>query len=150
MPIDKLPYWDSDVFISRIQKTLGRIEDLRAITDAAERGDVTIVTSFLTEVEVVKLKELGLLDEETERMVAQFFENDYLSVRVVDRFVAEKARPIVRQFKLKPTDAVHVATALLMEVDVLHTYDERHLLPLNGQIDKLDGGSKLRIEKPRS
>lgn len=64
---DKLLYWDSVVFIDRIEQTPGRIHRLRPITNAALRGEVVIVTSALTMVEVVKLKNLNLLDPQTEQ-----------------------------------------------------------------------------------
>src|SRR6266566_2197289 len=96
MPSDgpRLQYWDSDVFISLLQRTPGRVEVLRTITDAAEHGSVRIVTSAFTMAEVVKLKELPLLDPQIEQLIVGFFENDYIVVRNVDRFVAERARPI--------------------------------------------------------
>ena len=47
---------------------------------------------------------------------------------------------------LKPLDAVHVASALLANVDEMHTFDDK-LLRLNERIDKKDG-KRLRICKP--
>src|SRR5437867_135567 len=105
-------YWDSDAFIDFIEQTPGRIHRLQPIVTAAERGSVLIVTSAFTMAEVVKLKNLGLLDEQTEQLVADFFENDYISIRNVDRFVAERARPIVRKCSVKPPDAIQIATAI--------------------------------------
>lgn len=60
-------------------------------------------------------------------LVTEFFENPFIELRNLDRFVAEKARPIVRQFGLKPPDAIHVATAILMKVDLLHTFGKGDL-----------------------
>jgi hypothetical protein len=56
---ETLVYWDSCVFIDRIEaKNLDRIDTLRAMTDAAERGERMIVTSALAMAEVVKLTAL--------------------------------------------------------------------------------------------
>lgn len=145
MPNDHLIYWDSDVFIHRIEETPDKIQTLRAITDAAERGEVRIVTSALTLVEVSKLNNLELLPEWTEQRVIEFFENEYISVRTVDRFVAAMARPIIRGHNLKPPDAIHVATAIMARVNVMHTYDGEKLLPLTGRIHQ----PPLRIEEPQ-
>jgi predicted nucleic acid-binding protein len=142
MSIDKRLYWDSVAFIDFIEQTPGRIDKLQPVVEAAKLGDVLLITSAFTMVEVVKLTNLNLLDEQVEQLVTEFFENPYIAVRNLDRFVSEKARPIVRQFGLKPPDAVHVATALLMKADVLHTFDHRHLIPLSGKIEG------LRIEEP--
>jgi predicted nucleic acid-binding protein len=134
-------YWDSVVFINLIEETIGRVERIRPHLQSAIDEKSVIVTSAFTMAEVVKLTNLNLLDEDAERRVTEFFENPYISVRNVDRFVAETARPIVRKHGIKPPDAIHVATAILSKADVLHTFDQT-LLRLNGKIDG------LRIEEP--
>ena len=143
MPSERKVYWDSDVFIDLIEQTPSRIQRIQPIVTAAERGSIVIVTSALTMAEVVKLKNLGLLDEQTEQVVTDFFENDYISIRNVDRFVAERARPIVRKCCVKPPDAIQIATAILMEVEVMYTFDAK-LVGLSGS-DEVD---KLKIEEP--
>lgn len=123
MPTETI-YWDSCVFIDRIQRTPGRIAVIEQITNAAERGDVVLVTSALTLAEVVKGPE-GLLPVEQEQLIIGLFENPYIRLRPVDRLVAEKAREVGRLCSMKPPDAIHVATAILAsDVSVLHTFDE--------------------------
>jgi predicted nucleic acid-binding protein len=112
-------YWDSVVFINLIEETIGRVERIRPHVQSAIDEKSVIVTSAFTMAEVVKLTNLNLLDEDAERRVTEFFENPYISVRNVDRFVAEAARPIVRKHGIKPPDAIHVATAILSKADVL-------------------------------
>ena len=142
MPIQRV-YWESSVFISRIQRTPGRIDILRRITDRAERGEIVIVMSALTLAEVARVDDT-LLPEEQEQRIVDFFENPYLIVRQLDRIGAERTRAIVRQHPgLRAPDAVHVASALLSNVSVLHTYD-RGILRRNGLI----GAPPLRIEEP--
>lgn len=144
MPNNTLVYWDSMVFIYRIQRHPAWVADLELFTEAAERGEIRIVTSAWTMAEVVKT-EAALLSLEQEQMIVAFFENDYVVVRNVDRFVAELARNIVRDHNVPPRDAIHVATAILADVGVMYTNDLEHLLPKNGQI----GNPPLRIEEPR-
>jgi len=141
MPVEQRPYWDSSAFISRIQRTAGRIEVLEHITGRAEEGEVEIVTSAFTLCEVAKGDE-SVLPEDQEKMIVNFFENPYILIQQVDAFVAARTRDIVRGFGLKPADALHVASALAASVSEMHTYDATHLLPRDGQIDA------LRIRQP--
>ncbi len=136
-------YWDSVVFIARIQREAGRIAVLEQISDAAERGELRIVTSTFTMVEVAKLNQSETLPEEQERLIVEFFKNSFIILRQVDRRVATKAREIMRAHSgVKGKDAVHIATAVVWNVPVMHTYDEK-LTSRNGKIDG------LRIEEPR-
>jgi predicted nucleic acid-binding protein len=143
MSSERKLYWDSDVCIDLIERTPQRIHRLEPIVRAAERGELIIVISAFTEIEVVKLKNLGLLDEQTEQLIAEWFENDYISVRNVDRFVAEKARPIVRKCGIKPADATHIATAILMGAEVMHTFDDKLI-----KLSKLVDIDELEIREP--
>jgi predicted nucleic acid-binding protein len=128
-------YWDSCVFIHRIQKTTDHYAILKSITDDAEAGRITIVTSTLTLAEVVKC-DTTLQPTEQERLVSEFFKNPYLDIRQVDRKVAELARTIVRNNRLKPPDAIHIATAALMNTAEFNTYEDK-MLGCNGNISVL-------------
>jgi predicted nucleic acid-binding protein len=148
MPNDTLIYWDSCVFIDLIEKTPARYPVLEEIVASAERGEVRIVTSAIALAEVSRLNNLsGVLPEWKEKLIVQFFENDYIALRAVDRAIAEIARPIIRGHGLKTADAIHIATALQAKVQVLHTYDGQHLLPLDEKI-ALPNSLVLRIEEP--
>ena len=104
-----------------------------------------IVTTALTMAEVAMLPASGLLPEEEEQRIVDFFENDYIVVRPIDRFVAEKAREIIRNHRpMRAADAIQVAVALLSRVREMHTYDGRLLSK-----DGLMGIPPLRINEPR-
>ena len=143
MPDEKGIYWDSDLFISRLQRTPGRIEVLEQLTNSAERGQLKIVTSALALVEVAKLPDTALLPEEQERLIVDFFENPYIVVLPLDRLVAKTARQLIRDYSpgLRAGDALHIATALRGKVPILHAYD-LHFLNLSGRIPD------IRIEEP--
>jgi predicted nucleic acid-binding protein len=47
----------------------------------------------------------------------------------------------------KPSDAVHLATALALSVDEMHTYDNSDLLKLDGKINCANG-KPLKICRP--
>jgi len=142
-----LLYWDSCVFLSAIQQTAGRYATLKAILDSAAADKIVIVTSALTIAEVVKMDCDSVNPTRIAEDVAkirQFFENDYLAVKNVDRLIAEQAGDIVRQHGIKPPDAIHVATALSSKCACLETYDERLR-----RLDKKVGWPLLRISLPR-
>jgi predicted nucleic acid-binding protein len=142
--------WDACAWIARIQKEKIRdendvvIEDreamCRAVLHAAEAGKVEIVTSALCLVEVNKDPAVKAEDDPDD--IAAYFEHDFVILANLDRFVGERARELMRAgySRLKPPDAVHIATAALANVVELHTFDER-LLNLNELIDKADGRS---------
>lgn len=136
--------WDSCVFIHRIQRTADRISILEQVSYAAESDKIVLVTSALSIAEVAKLDHKKPLSAKEEKAIKEFFENDFIELVTVDRFVGELARTIVRDHRLKPGDAVIVASAILGEASMLHTYDENVL-----KRDGLIGNPPLKIEKPR-
>jgi predicted nucleic acid-binding protein len=142
-------YWDACVFIDLLQQTAGRYDACEDCRQRAEKGELILITSAITIAEVNKLPSLGSLPEVQSRVILEFFENSYIVLRQVDRAVAEKAHELTRTHGLMPMDAVHVATALAMQVDVFLTYDtpkgrRKGLLRHNGTI----GNPPLKIEMP--
>ena len=59
----------------------------------------------------------------------------------LDQMVAKRARKIIRETpKLsKKPDAVHLASAVIWNIPLFHTYDRDDLLHLNGSISCIDG-----------
>lgn len=103
MPIKpKLVYWDSCVFVSAIEKTEGRYNILEKIIEEAKTNKIIIVSSTLAIAEVVKLNVIpGAKKDQTKLtadaiLIRDFFENDYINIRNVDRTIAEEAASIVR------------------------------------------------------
>ncbi len=143
-------YWDSCVVISCIERTPDRYPVLKTIIRGAETGSLVLVASTLVIAEVVKLNGLTETEEKQAKLIQDFFENDYIEIRTVDRLTAEYAANISRKHGLKPADAIHVATAILHKCDCLQTYDgvqgcHSKLLALDGQI----GWPTLAIKPPR-
>lgn len=143
-------YWDSCVYISCIQETADRIATLRRLVQAAKDGEIVFVASAMVIAEVVKIdKDSPATFADQAKKIREFFENDYIKVREVDRRTAEDAQAISRKFGLKPPDAIHVATALRWKCRSLQTYDgekgeAKKLLAFDGLI----GVPALKIELP--
>ncbi len=137
-------YWDSDVFISAIQRHPARIAVLEQCTERAQRGELEIIASAFTLCEVAKVEGVPL-PEEQEQLILDFFENPYVLIQQLDTRVAARTRDIVRRFNLPAKDAVHLASALQAGVAVVYSYDQDHMLPQDGKI----GDPPLRIQIPR-
>lgn len=59
----------------------------------------------------------------------------------LDQVVAKRARKIIRETPglSKKPDAVHLASAVMWNIPLFHTYDRADLLHLNGSIYCIDG-----------
>jgi predicted nucleic acid-binding protein len=142
-------YWDPCVFVDLLQQTPGRFEACEGLRQQAARGDFLIATSALTLAEVGRLPASGLAEADLEAKVFDFFENDYVAVRQVDRATALRANQLTRSHGLSPAEAIHIATALLARSEVFYTFDaargrRKGLLAHDRQI----GSPPLRIEVP--
>jgi len=140
----ELRYWDSDCFLGWLKEEPDKVNDCREVLEEAEAGRILLVTSALTLVEVIKLRKGLPIKREHSVLIKEFFQREYISVRNVDRFVAEKARELVWDYpSLNPKDSIHVATALHYTIPLLNTFDEG-LIELDGRIEV----PSLRIERP--
>ena len=145
-------YWDSCVFIDRIQRTPGRISILEEITNAAESNEIEIITSNFTIAEVCKLDAILVpLVADQSLLIERYFDNEFIKLRQVTKAIASHAAELVRNtLGLKPPDAVHIATAIQAKVAVFQTYDgtagkKGKLIALS----KRFGTPPLPIEEPR-
>lgn len=130
-------YWESSPFCAAIWNELDRGHICHTILQSAKSGDIELFTSTLTLVEVFKVPQTA--DElAAEGVISSFFRNKWIRKQVLDWYVAQEARRLQRQFPhLDGRDAIHLATAIYLEVDFLHTYDEDDLIKCNGKIPNL-------------
>ena len=118
--------------------------DVFRLLKDAERQEIEIVTSFLTLGEVVRFGSVSAAGTVfSEQDLKDLFDRAELEMVTVDRFVGEKAREIRRQAprlgknRFMVGDAIHIATALLSEVDALYSYDDDDLVKYDGYFDGL-------------
>ncbi|MGJ5088987.1 type II toxin-antitoxin system VapC family toxin [Bradyrhizobium sp. SZCCHNS3051] len=145
-------YWDACAWIALIKQEAGRFDDLNFLVDQARAKTVEIWTSAFTLAEVFKRqcdsekKGLTIVDDTSfEDLILQ----DWVMTVQVDYHVGQLARRLLRAYPgiAKPQDAIHLATALLHNLDEVHTFDRKNLTDLNGKIQRKDGKS-LRICAP--
>lgn len=146
-------YWDACAWISLIQQDQGRFDSLSFVIEEAKAGNVEIWTSNFTLAEVYK-RPCGAPDQSgltaaEDTPFEDYILQDFVQKVQVDWEVGLLARRLLRLYPVivKPQDGIHLATALLNNVDELHTYDRENLLGLTGKIDRMDG-VKLIITKP--
>jgi predicted nucleic acid-binding protein len=126
-------YWDSDVFLAYINGEAARLPDVSALLAEAERGEREIVTSTYTVTEAAYAAQekvnRALDPEELHKIDALWRPPSGVLLAEFHLGVAELARDLMRQAvengwrRLKPGDAIHLATAVDLGIGVLHTYN---------------------------
>ncbi len=116
--------------------------------EAAEKKAI-ILTSYWSFAEVFKAKCEGTakpLDDAGDKKVEDLLRQRWIEPILVDERVGTLARRLMRAHPecKKPTDAVHLASALIVDPDEMHTYDGSDLLHLSGKILSV-GGRMLEI-----
>ncbi len=147
-------YWDACCWIAYIQKempgpgstfTEPRYDMCRQTIQRAEAGEIEIATSAFTLAEVCKKPpDPG----SPAANLAAFFDQPYILLVPVDKQVGVQAQSLqlAGLQGVKPPDAVHLASAIVWSIPVLHTFDD-DLLKLDKLLTLADG-NQLRILRP--
>jgi len=146
-------YWDANAWIAYIKREMpaadNKIKDprhtmCRTVLNRAIAEELEIVTSAFTLAEVCKRRDDPLGPEIN---LPAFFDQPYILVVPVDRRIGLKAQHLqLSGINVKPADATHLASALVSNVPVMHTFDTG-LLDLN-KVLTLSDGRQLQIVKP--
>jgi predicted nucleic acid-binding protein len=137
-------YWESSVIIAYLNDEHGRAPKCKAILDAAEEGKIQLFTSALTIAEVLRYRGSKPIGKDKKEKVFEFFENDYITIINLDRWVARLAQEVVWDHNVPPKDAIHVASALKAKLTILETYDGDDLIKRS----KNDGFPKIDVREP--
>jgi predicted nucleic acid-binding protein len=131
------------------------VNDCRSVWNEAENRATLIYTSFFTFAEVFKVKCEGSakpLSEDGDKQIEQLLRQKWIRPVVVDERISVAARRLMRHHSecKKPADGVHLATALVLNVDEMHTFDGSDLLNLDGKVLRADGKPlKICLPKPK-
>ncbi|MBX3515170.1 MAG: PIN domain-containing protein [Xanthobacteraceae bacterium] len=147
-------YWDACAWIALIQQEPQRFDSLNYVIELARKNEAAIWTSNFTLAEVYKPysgedgKQLSLLPQH-DKTFEDFILQPFVERVQVDFDIGVLARKLLRKYPAikKPQDGIHLATALLNNIDELHTYDRENLLDLSEKIERRDG-KKLKICHP--
>lgn len=140
----KRVYWDACVWIALIAREATRFDRCLNIIEQARRGDLEIWTSAFTLAEVFKHKcggGNGSLATDSDADFEDYLRHSFVVEVQVDRDVGVRARRLLRAHPplKKPTDAIHLATAVEYDVEEFHTFDEENLIALNGAVATKSG-----------
>lgn len=147
-------YWDANAWIAYIRREMptadNGIKDPRftmcqEVLKRAEAGEIEIVTSSFTLAEVCK-KRSEIRGPQVN--LPAFFDQPFILQMPVDKEVGLRAQQLQLSGvgSLKPADATHVASALIGNVQIFHTFDDG-LLKLS-KVLTLSDGRQLQIVKP--
>lgn len=151
----KRVYWDSCTFLGLINQEPGKENHCTAVWNEASSGDVLIYTSFFTFAEVFKAKCEGQakpLSEEEDKKIEQLLRQKWIRPVLVDERIGVAARRAMRLHPecKKPSDAIHLVTAVALNVDEMNTFDGSDLLKLDGKVNRADGQPlKICIPTPK-
>ena len=142
-------YWDSCVFLAAVNGEPERLQHIEAMMDAASKGEIVILTSTLSKVEVAfgaSEQQRQELDPRVEDRIDELWSTGS-PVKLVEfhELLADDARRLIRfaitkGWSLRSADAVHLATAMRHRADSYHTYDEK--------LPKYSGEIGITIEEP--
>lgn len=150
----KRVYWDSCTFLGLINQEPGKVNECTAVWNEAAKGEVSIYTSFFTFAEVFKTKcdsPAKPLSDEEDKKIEQLLRQQWIRPVVVDERIGIASRRLMRLHPecKKPSDGVHLATALALSVEEMHTFDHSDLLKLSDKINCANG-KPLKICRPAS
>jgi predicted nucleic acid-binding protein len=143
-------YWDACAWLGLLNGEPEKLQALQDVWGKAEHGDIEIWTSAFCIAEVWRLKcegnWVGLAPENDDK-IDNLFDQDFVKIVQVDSEIAKLAKRLLRSHEKlkKPSDAIHLATAIQWDLEQFHTYDGSDLL---GLVVNTANGSELEICKP--
>ena len=135
-------YWDACCFLHYLNQEVNYIDTLDRLLIGASNSDGTlvIVTSIISKVEVAFVTQEQVkrtLSSDEERKIDQMWgDTSAILLTELHDSIALEARRLIRDattqkptLVLKPADAIHLATAIHLNVAEFQTYDPKLLNP---------------------
>ena len=135
MPENRIFYWDANVFIYYLNNDPHKIKTLEAILDEIQKsGKDKIITSAISKVEVAWAASEKLnraLSKDEEHKIDNLW-NDPSIIEIVDlndeiTYIARRIlrEAMIKTWKPKTNDAIHLASAEWVGAAEMHTYDTK-------------------------
>jgi len=145
-------YWDTCVFIAWLKDEQNKWpsaiwQGIQDVADLVQIGQAILVTSTLIRTEIF----LGTLTPEEKQKFQGILRRKNVQEVAPHMRITDRASTIREKHKIKTPDAIHLATAILYDVDEMQTMDGWHedgkrdgLLALSGNVAEY----KLVITEP--
>jgi predicted nucleic acid-binding protein len=118
-------YLDANVIIYSVESSSSLREAVRQyIRDVRASRDGVVVTSILSRLEC-RVGPLRRRDPGRVTLFDQFFTDPELLVFDIDTAVVDRATEVRAQYGFRTPDAIHLATALLLDCDTFLTGDDK-------------------------
>lgn len=139
--------WDSTTIVYYLGKhQLSEKHRLNEVVDQVFKNNEQILVSQLALAEVAHLG--NPRDVQTaETAIRRFFTRDAVFIAELTEPITTLARSLIRNFRFKGADAVHVATAITNKVKTLETFDNGMLQ--RGELIKHSDTYNLDIQTPQ-
>ena len=138
--------WDSCVVIGYLAGDQRIYPVCCQIIRQAEQGEIEILVSQLAKSECAFIK--GETDERSEQLIREFFGRDYIVSVNIDDAISSISRRLIRTYRedprIKPLDAIHLATAIQWKIPILETIDGPF-----ARFDQLEGNPTVSVRWPQ-
>ena len=142
MPDSPRFYFDASVYLAFLNSEPDRADAVASLLDDAQHGSIEVITSTVSLAEVVYLRSRAsdLSPEETDERIDGLLRNEAVTtlvqlsseIGVLARRFARVPQP--RQSHLRVRDAIHLATAVVANVEFFCSYDS-DFVPFQSQVD---------------
>ena len=137
-------YWDACLWIDLIKReNQERVDRCLYVMELVANKKAELYTSAFTLAEVYKVQCYGdrvQLPENKDQDFEDYLRNN-VEVLQVTQYVGTVARRLLRKHPRlkKPQDAVHVASCLVYDINVLHTFDSNDLRRFDRRLSCVSG-----------
>lgn len=140
-------YFDACVFLAWLKDEEGRADVIATLFEDADKGNLKVLTSALTIAEVLNIQGFkSPIPKEQRDKVKSLFANNWIVPKGVNRRLAEISQELVWEYGVSPKDGIHVATAMVYNINTLYSYDSG--LTKHGLLQTSHGS--VTISEPKS
>ncbi|KRC79955.1 type II toxin-antitoxin system VapC family toxin [Sphingomonas sp. Root241] len=147
-------YWDSCAWLGLVNAEPDRLAQLQGVYGLARQGLIEIWSATISIVEANRLKSeknsSRPISPESIALLDDLFFQPFVKLVSLDSRIAKWARKLIRETdRLRGPDSIHLASAIVWNVPLFHTYDHDDLLRLDGSICCMDG-TRMEITQARN